>query len=142
MPADIAHETMRGYIDALVARGAFARFFADDVVCVLMGEGIEVKGRNAVEQFIVDFHTKSFDARPDVKSLFVGDGHAALEAVFVGTHTGEFLGILATGRHVSVPYTAVYDLEGDKIAALRLYMPMDVFMRQLGVLPEPVGAAT
>ena len=29
----------------------------------------------------------------------------------------------------------VYDLEGEKLKALRLYFPMDVLMRQLGVAP-------
>lgn len=33
-----------------------------------------------------------------------------------------------------MPYSVHYDLDGDNIKALRLYMPMDVFMRQLGVM--------
>ena len=54
-----------------------------------------------------------------------------LEVVFVGTHTGEFGGVAATGRPVEVPYAVVYDLRGDKIAALRIYMPVDALMRQI-----------
>jgi predicted ester cyclase len=38
-----------------------------------------------------------------MKTLVIGDGQAALEADFVGSHTGEFLGIPATGRSVQVP---------------------------------------
>jgi hypothetical protein len=37
----------------------------------------------------------------------------------------------ATGRSVNVPYCVVYDLREDKIAALRIYMPMELFSQQL-----------
>ena len=77
-------------------------------------------------------HTQAFDARPRVKTLVVGDGQAVLEADLVGTHTGEFLGMAATGKSVQVPYCVVYDLRDDKIAALRAYIPMDLFAQQLG----------
>ena len=129
-------ETMNRYLDALVARAPYGQYFRDDVVCTLMGEDVKVTGRDAVEQFIIGFHTQSFDAKPVLTSLIVVGGKAAVEAVFVGTHTGEFLGIGATGRSVNVPYSVHYDVEGDKIAALRLYMPMDVFPRQLGAMPQ------
>ncbi len=43
----------------------------------------------------------------------------------------------ATGREVRVPYCMVYELEGEKIGALRGYMPMDVLMRQLGGSSTP-----
>jgi limonene-1,2-epoxide hydrolase len=37
----------------------------------------------------------------------------------------------ATGRSVQVPYCVVYDLQGDKIMALRAYIPMDLYAHQL-----------
>ena len=61
----------------------------------------------------------------------MGDGQAALEADFVGTHTSEFLGIPATGKSVQVPYCVIYDLQDDKLVALRAYIPMDLFTQQL-----------
>ncbi len=63
--------------------------------------------------------------------MVVGDAHAAMEANFVGTHTGEFLGMPATGK-VQVPYCVVYDLWEGKIVALRAFIPMDLFAQQLG----------
>jgi predicted ester cyclase len=91
----------------------------------------ELRGREPVRDFLIWMHTQAFDAHPKVTTLVVGDGHAALEANFVGIHTGEFLGIPASGRSVQVPYCVVYDLGGDKIAALRAYIPMDLFTQQL-----------
>jgi SnoaL-like polyketide cyclase len=74
----------------------------------------------------------SLDAHPKVKTLVAGEQQAASEADFVGTHIGEFLGMPASGKSVNLPYCVVYDLRDDKIAALRIYMPMELFSQQLG----------
>jgi len=39
--------------------------------------------------------------------------------------------VSATDRAVEVPYSVFYELRGDKITALRAYMPMDVLAGQL-----------
>ena len=33
---------------------------------------------------------------------------------------------------MNVPYCVVYDIPADKITALRIYMPMELFAQQLG----------
>ena len=76
-------------------------------------------------------HENAFDARAELKDLLVDEGKAAIEADFVGTHTGEFAGIRTTGRSVRVPYSAVYDLRGGKISGLRIYFPMSLVIEQL-----------
>ena len=111
--------------------------FSDDVVMEMMGQDQRFEGPDAVEQMIDYMHRQAFEARLEVRSMVVGDGQAAAEFDFVGRHTGEFAGVPATGREVRVPYCVVYDLEDGKITALRLYFPMDVPMRQLGVMPAP-----
>ena len=107
------------YLAALVAREDIAPFFADDAVLTLVEVGQETRGREAVAGAIADLHQRTFDARPEVLNLVVGEGKAAGEFVFAGTHTGDFVGIPATGRSVRVPYTVFYDLEGGRITALR-----------------------
>ena len=57
----------------------------------------EVQGREPVRDFIIWLHTQVFDASPKVKNLVAGDGQAALEADFVGTHIGEFLACRPVG---------------------------------------------
>ena len=76
-------------------------------------------------------HEGAFDARMELKNLLADDGKAAIEADFVGTHTGEFAGIPATGRDVRVPYSVVYELRGGQISALRIYFPMSLLIEQL-----------
>jgi steroid delta-isomerase-like uncharacterized protein len=132
MSVEATSETMHSYLDALLARAGFADYFTDDVTWAIIGTDQQVRGREPVRDFLTWMHTQAFDARPQVKTLVVGDGQATLEADFVGTHTGEFLGMAATGKSVQVPYCVVYDLHDDKIAALRAYIPMDLFVQQLG----------
>jgi steroid delta-isomerase-like uncharacterized protein len=131
MTVEATAATMRSYLDALVARGEFADYYTDEVTWTTVGADQELQGRQPVRDFLIWMHTQAFDAHPKVKTLVVGDGQAALEADFVGTHTGEFLGIPATGKSVQVPYCVIYDLQGDKITALRAYIPMDLFARHL-----------
>jgi steroid delta-isomerase-like uncharacterized protein len=139
MSTEKTHETLTAYLDVLVQRGPYGQFFSDDVTFTLMGTGQQVRGRAEVEGFIRFLHEQAFDAQPRLKTTVVGDGLAALEADFIGIHAGEFLGLPATGRQVNVPYAVIYDLDADKITALRAYMPMDVLMQQLGA-PAQVEA--
>jgi steroid delta-isomerase-like uncharacterized protein len=109
------------YVAALGARDDVAPYFADDVVLTLVEIGQEIRGRDAVAGAIAELHQVTFDARPEIVNLVVAEGAAAGEFVFVGTHTGEFAGIAATGRQVRAPYTVFYDVADGQIAALRIY---------------------
>jgi steroid delta-isomerase-like uncharacterized protein len=123
---------MQGYLDALFKRaGDYSDYFADDVVASIEGTGQRAEGRQAVAEFVRNLHRSAFDAYAELKNLLVDEGKAAIEADFVGTHTGEFAGVQATGRTVRVPYSVVYDLVGDKIARLRMYFPVSLLVEQL-----------
>lgn len=124
-------QVMHDYLDALVKRGDFSRYFTDDVVATFEGTDQRADGRDAAGQLIRYVHEGAFDARMDLKNLLADDGKAAIEADFAGTHTGEFAGLQPTGRAVRVPYSVVYDLRGDQISALRIYFPMSLLMEQL-----------
>jgi predicted ester cyclase len=123
--------TMTAYLDALVARGQYAEQFTDDVTLQLMGTDQEARGRDAVEGMIRYLHEQAFDATPELKSLLVDGERSSIEADFVARHIAEFAGKPATGKDVRVPYSVHYDLEGDRIKALRVYLPMDTLLRQL-----------
>ena len=70
----------------------------------------------------------------------VDEHGAAAEAVFVGTHIGDFSGVSATGNRVRVPCSVFYDVDGDKIKSLRIYGPMDQLIAQIGGAAEPEAA--
>jgi predicted ester cyclase len=127
----IERQVMQDYLDALVKRADFAAYFTDDVVATFEGTDQRADGREAAEQLIRYVHEGAFDARPELKNLLTDEGSAAIEADFVGTHSGEFGGLAATGRAVRVPYSVVYDLRGDRISALRIYFPMALLIEQI-----------
>lgn len=131
MGTDTSRDIMDGYMDALVNGGDFGQYLAEDVRWTTVETGDEVRGRDAVRDYIVGLHTQALDAHPEVKNLVVGDGGAFLEADLVGTHTGEFAGIPATGARVRVPYAVAYDLSLEGITALRAYIPVMQMIDQL-----------
>jgi steroid delta-isomerase-like uncharacterized protein len=131
MSVETSERVLREYGEALLSRGDFSRFFTDDVVWTTMETGDEIRGREAVRDYIVAMHTTLFDARPVIRNTAVGDTFAVLEADFVGKHVGEVGDVPATGKDVDVPYCVVYDIDGDRIRALRAYLPMAALMQQL-----------
>ena len=124
-------KVMQEYIDALVKRADYPAYFTDDVVATIEGTDQRAVGREAAGQLISYIHEGAFDARPELKNLLVDEGKAAIEADFVGTHTGEFAGVQPTGRAVHVPYSVVYDIRGDRISALRIYFPISLLVEQI-----------
>jgi predicted ester cyclase len=142
MSDDEVRATLGAYVDALGARADFARFFTDDIQASIVGTPQHATGREAVEQLIRFMHEVAFDARPELKNLLVDEGKAAVEADFVGVHVGEFAGVAASQTSVRVPYSVIYDLDGDRISGLRIYMPMQDLLAQLDapVVNEQTGA--
>jgi predicted ester cyclase len=124
-------QVMQEYLDALVKRADYPRYLAEDVVATFEGTDQRAEGREAAGQLIWYVHQGAFDAKMELKSLLVDGSRAAIEADFVGTHTGEFAGIQPTGRAVNVPYSVMYDLHDDHISALRIYFPMSLLIEQL-----------
>jgi predicted ester cyclase len=124
-----SREILQSYLQQLVDRGDYAQFFSDDVTISVNG-GVAASGSAATEQFIRFLHEQAFDAYPEIGLQTFGDGSAGVEFVFAGKHTGEFLGVPATGNSVRVPYSAFYDVAGEKISAIRAYMPMDQLIGQ------------
>ena len=131
MPMQQTEHTIRDYLDTLLNGGDFAAFFADDVGWTTMETGEEIRGRQAVKDFIVALHSQWFQARPELRNVTAADGVAAIEAVFAGTHTAEFAGIPATGATVRLPYAVSYDITAGKIQTLRAYFPVLALIQQL-----------
>jgi predicted ester cyclase len=128
---ETARTTMTAYLDMLMARGAYDEFFTPDASLYVMGSDQEAHGRDQVVGMIRYLHEQAFDAHPQLKCLLVDGEKAAIEADFVGKHVAEFAGKPATDKHIRVPYSVVYELEGEQVATLRIYGLLDGIMRQL-----------
>jgi steroid delta-isomerase-like uncharacterized protein len=121
MSIDETQAVIDPYLAALAGREEIAPYLSDDVVIELVDVGQRIQGRDEVVATIVELHEVTFDARPEVTNVVIGEGTAAAELVFVGTHTGEFAGIPASGKEVAVPYAAFYDVADGKITAVRIH---------------------
>ncbi len=124
-------QMMQDYLDALAKRADYGQYFTADVVLTVVGTDQRAVGREAAVRQIRDMHERTFDAYIEVKNLLADDDKAAVEADFAGTHIGELAGIAPTGREVPVSYVVVYDLRGDQISELRIYLPMALLLEQL-----------
>ena len=131
MSVEDTRRTMNAYVEDLLNGGPYKRHFSDDVVVSLVGTDQGAEGADEAEGWINYLHTEAFEARPELKVMLADDGQAAAEFDFVGKHVGEFGGVSPTGRQVRVPYSVVYDLEGEKIKAVRIYLSMELLMQQL-----------
>ena len=118
MSADQVRETLESYLRSLLERSDYGRFFADDIEVSLVGTDQKAVGPEAAEQMIRFFHEVAFDAQPELVNELTGERGAAVEAVFVGTHTGEFAGVPASGNAVRVPYPVTLVLGGAVIGGV------------------------
>ena len=140
MSAADVREVLNAYVEVLLARGDYARFFSDDVHFEVVGTDQRADGPEATEQAIRFFHEVAFDAQPEIVNVVVDDHSAAAEAVFAGTHIGEFAGVGATGNAVRLPYSAFYEVADGRITALRLYMSLVELVVQISAPEHAVSS--
>jgi steroid delta-isomerase-like uncharacterized protein len=132
MSAESTRKVIQRYVDS---NHTDMGVMADDVVFRNMATGDEHKGPEAVRQMLQYIYHTAFDAHAINTKIICDDNKAVLEGTFKGTHIGEFAGIPATGKEVSVPLAVSYDLENDKIKRGRIYFETPVLFEQLGQTP-------
>jgi steroid delta-isomerase-like uncharacterized protein len=140
MSAADVRDVLTAYAEVLLARGDYARFFADDIHFEVMGTDQVADGPAATEQAIRYLHEVAFDARPELTNMLVDEHGAAVEAIFAGTHISDFAGLPATGNAVRVPYSVFYGVAEGRITALRIYMSLESLIAQIS-LPAHATAA-
>ena len=73
MSAEQVGVLLQQYMQVLLARGDYGRFFDDNIDLVLMGTGQQARGAQAAEQTIRFLHQTAFDAAPELTNLVVDD---------------------------------------------------------------------
>ena len=117
-------ESTRAVMERYLA-GHAVEALAEDVVFTMMGSGQQFHGPLSVEKMIDDFYHSTFEAAAEPRSLLVGDGHAVLEADVVGRLRLPLAGIEPIDNEVRVPMCVVYEVEGEAVAAARVYLETD-----------------
>ncbi len=101
--------------------------------------GIE-QSRAGVKQFFEMSRAAFSDMRLRVTHMVAEGDTVMAYGFFEGTNDGEFMGMPATGRHVSVPIADVVRFGADGLAAEHWgATDTGLMMQQLGVVPAPAG---
>jgi steroid delta-isomerase-like uncharacterized protein len=134
-------DAMARFYEAISAGelGVVDEVLADDFVEHDEFPGIP-QSRDGVKQFFEMSRAAFPDLRLRVLHL-VEDGDICVgHGLFEGTHEGDFMGVPATGRRVSVPIADVVRF-GDDGRAVEHWGVTDtgMMMQQLGVVPDSAG---
>jgi steroid delta-isomerase-like uncharacterized protein len=95
-----------------------------------MGEGVQ-----GMRQWLGMWIEAFPDARWTVEEQISDDNQVWSRSTWRGTHKGDFLGIPATGREVSVSAWTIDRITDGRIAHSRLIMDALGLMQQLGAIP-------
>lgn len=104
---------------------------APDAVFHDVASGQDYIGREAIAAMLDHVYDVAFQARAEEVRTTVGDGAAVLEAVVVGTHTGEFAGVPATGREVRIPLVVSYRIADGSVQEANVYLMVSTFLQQV-----------
>jgi steroid delta-isomerase-like uncharacterized protein len=126
---------IRHLFDVLNAKdmAAFADALADNMV-----EHEELPGlqpnKQGVVQFFNGMHAAFDGLRANIDDISSEGDRVVVRATMSGTHKGEFMGIPATGKQLSVPFADFFRLSGGKVAEHWGVMDSGALMMQLGAL--------
>ena len=112
----------------------FLSFHTDDVI-VTMADGSVLRGKEEVRDYFKNSFAAISDMKADLTSFFSSGDHQCEEYILSGKHTGDLMGMPATGKSFSYRVVAVKTLSGDKISHVSSYSDSASLMQQLGLLP-------
>jgi len=95
------------------------------------------QGREGLKDVIRMMRTSFPDIHWVVQETIASGDKVVSRFKWTGTHRGDFLGIPATGRKITVPGVVIDRLKNGKMADSRILMDTLGMMQQLGVVPSP-----
>ena len=128
---------LASFVEEVINEGKLER--ADDLVAIDFVEldplPGQQQGREGLKQVINAFRTAFPDIHWVIEEMVAEGDKVFSRFTWHGTHHGEFFGVAATGRHISVKGMVVDRIVASKMAESRLLMDGLSMMRQLGVIP-------
>lgn len=130
---DAGNLVRRLHAEILAARdpAVVDAFFAPDFVSHTNPPGFP-EGVEGVRRFFAMFRDAMPDIEVTIEELIVDGDRAAVATTIRGTHTGEMLGLPATGRRVEVVGVDMVRVRDGKIVEHRGLTDTVGLMRQLG----------
>lgn len=97
--------------------------------------------RDGAKQLVTAFSTAFPDLQHTVDEIIAEGSAVAARWTSRGTHRGEFQGIAATGRRISVSGTTIHHMVEGQIAETWLTFDNLDFLQQLGAVPSSTPQA-
>jgi steroid delta-isomerase-like uncharacterized protein len=114
---------------------AFDELFTDD--CVLMRNGVEALGRDAVKGVLAKLYKAFPDIEYVIDDVIVSGDKVGLRWHGTGTHKGDYFGIPPSGRPLQYDGITLYELRGGKVARIWVSANMLAVVRDLGAGAQP-----
>lgn len=124
--------------DEIINKGKLDMFnetnFTNDLV---LHEGtIDIVGIDSAKAYYANFLTGFSNISFTINDIFGQDEKIVKYWNFKGTHTGDFFGIPATGKSVSLDGATIVRMQDGKIAEERDFMDNLDLMQQLGIIQK------
>jgi predicted ester cyclase len=81
------------------------------------------------------------DLTTSIEDMFVCGDKLAVTLIWRGTHTGDYGGVAATGKHVEVRDTAIWHFRDGQVTEILTLQDQFAFLKQIEYLPDSVYAA-
>lgn len=98
-------------------------------------------GMAEVAQLMAGFHAGFPDLHYDVQELVSHADRVVARWIATGTHSGPFMGVQPTGRHVTVPGTDEFRAADGRLAETWVCSDMLGLLAQIGGVPAAAGGA-
>ena len=135
--ADLKAVTRRFYAD-VVNQGNFD--LIDEIAAENFVDHEEFPGfgndREGAKQFFAMIRTAFPDLNMAIEDMVAEGDRVVVRVTMSGTHQGEFMGIPATGKRISVPTIDIMRFDGEKVAEHWGVTDTMAMMQQLGAMPD------
>lgn len=135
-------ETAISLFDAWEQRNfdALEKLFADDIAIIDSPAGQTMNGKSDAREWFGTWASACPDSVAGVSVAAASDEAVVLEGVYVGTNTGDFGPMPATGRSVSMPFATIlrFDTDG-RVCNFTGYYDQVTLMSQLGHMETPAA---
>lgn len=122
-----------------------AAICADDFMLEDLPAGVVLNGPEGMRQWLQVWVDAAPDAHAALDRIFGEGDWVATEHHGTATHTGPLRtpgGVIPpTGGRIDVWFSENYQLRDGKLVRMRVYYDGATVLRQLGLIPEPAGAA-
>jgi predicted ester cyclase len=95
---------------------------------------VPIRGAEGFKQLIGMFKGAFPDLRVTVEDAYSDGDKVGSRGTITGTHQGEFMGVAATGRAITVKYLDLWRIEEGQFVETGVQMDTMGLMQQLGVL--------